>query len=174
MTCVRGVEPAWLSWFPVRERILQGSRPGELILVDVGGGRGHDVSAFKRKWEGEFSQGARVMLRDLPAVLEDAEKLEEGIEKKAHDFFTPQTVLGEFVASPRTTVPATRPLLIKIKVHVFIITLISSMTGQTKPASASYEVQRLLWNQAIRRFSCMNLSFRTSGAPCCNPVLIFR
>ena len=95
MTCVRGEEPAWLSWFPVTERILEGARPGGVVLVDVGGGRGHDVGAFKRRKGPEFPEGGRVVLEDLPAVLEDSGKLEEGVEKVEYDFFTPQVVIGE-------------------------------------------------------------------------------
>lgn len=65
------------------------------MLVDVGGGRGHEAGAFKRSMGPEFPEGGRVVLEDLPAVLEDAEKLEEGVEKVAYDFFTPQVVLGQ-------------------------------------------------------------------------------
>ena len=65
------------------------------MLVDVGGGRGHDVSAFRRRMGPEFPEGGRVVLEDLPAVLEDAGKLEEGVEKVGYDFFTPQVVVGE-------------------------------------------------------------------------------
>ena len=95
MTCVRGEEPAWLSWFPVTERILEGARPGGVVLVDVGGGRGHDVGAFRRRMGPVFPEGGRVVLEDLPAVLEDAGKLEGGVERVEYDFFTPQVVLGE-------------------------------------------------------------------------------
>jgi hypothetical protein len=94
MTCVRGEEPRWLSWFPFRERILEGARPGEVLLVDVGGGRGHDAVAFKKRIDKE-SPGARVVLQDLPAVLSDVSNL-DGIEKVSHDFFTPQVIKGWF------------------------------------------------------------------------------
>jgi hypothetical protein len=96
MTCIRGEEPAWLSWFPVHERIFDGARPGGVALVDVGGGRGHDAGAFRRRMGLEFPKDGRVVLEDLPAVLDDAEKLEEGLEKVEYNFFTPQVVVGEF------------------------------------------------------------------------------
>ena len=105
MTCIRGEEPAWLSWFPVREYILEGARPGEVVLVDVAGGRGHDGGAFTHRFEAEFPEGGRVVLEDLPAVLADAgesegENDEKGVgravEKVAYDFFRPQVVEGEF------------------------------------------------------------------------------
>lgn len=96
MTCVRGEEPAWLTWFPIREQILEGARPDGVVLVDVGGGTGHDASAFRRKIGQKLPDGARVVLEDLPAVLESAKELEEGVESVEHDFFTPQVVVGEF------------------------------------------------------------------------------
>lgn len=100
MTCVRGEEPAWLSWFPVSEHILQECRPNDIVLVDVGGGRGHDAVAFKRRTGKDFPEGGRVIVEDLPAVLADAGQLEEGVEKVEYDFFTPQTITGEFAFTP--------------------------------------------------------------------------
>ena len=96
MTCIRGEEPAWLSWFPVRKQILKGTRPDGVVLVDVGGGRGHDVVAFRRSISPDLPKGGRVVLEDLSAVLKDAGNLEgEGVEKIEYDFFTPQVVVGE-------------------------------------------------------------------------------
>lgn len=65
------------------------------MLVDVDGGRGHDVGAFKRRIGSEFSKSERVVLEDLPAVLEDSKKLEEGVEKVKYNFFTPQVIIGK-------------------------------------------------------------------------------
>jgi hypothetical protein len=44
----------------------------------------------------DFPENGRVVLEDLPAVLDDAGKLEEGLEKVEQDFFTPQVVVGEY------------------------------------------------------------------------------
>ena len=96
MTGVRGQEPAWLSWSPLIGHVLEGARPGEVVLVDVGGGRGHDVSALKRKIGSGLPKAGRIVLEDLPAVLEDSGELEEGVEKVEYDFFTPQVVVGRF------------------------------------------------------------------------------
>lgn len=100
MTCVRGEEPAWLSWFPVSERILKGTHKGnQAVLVDVGGGRGHDAIAFKHRMSLELFPGGRVVLEDLPTVLDDVGQLDAGVEKVEHDFFTPQVIIGEFTCS---------------------------------------------------------------------------
>ena len=96
MSCVRGDGPAWLSWFPVTEQILKEVRSGGVVLVDVGGGRGHDTVAFRQRMDSEWPEGGRVVLEDMSSVLEDAGKLEEkGVEKVAQDLFAPQAVKGE-------------------------------------------------------------------------------
>ncbi|QSZ28599.1 hypothetical protein DSL72_003098 [Monilinia vaccinii-corymbosi] len=95
MTSVHGKEPAWLSWFPVSERVFEGARQdGGVVFVDVGGCMGNDAVAFKRRMNRDFTRSGRVVLEDLPAVLVEAGQLEEGVEKVDYDIFTPQVVTG--------------------------------------------------------------------------------
>jgi hypothetical protein len=44
--------PAWADWFPVQERIIDGfeDEKGDVLLVDVAGGRGHDLEYFHGKF----------------------------------------------------------------------------------------------------------------------------
>ncbi|KAI9691358.1 MAG: hypothetical protein M1820_009737 [Bogoriella megaspora] len=85
----------WTEWFPVEERVVEGFRSEEgegVLYVDVGGGRGHDVEAFRRK-VGEVVKG-RLVLEDLPGVIEDVGQLDEKVEKVEQDFFEEQKVKG--------------------------------------------------------------------------------
>lgn len=65
----------------------------DTLLVDIGGGVGHDLSEFRRKWPD--AQG-RLVLQDLPDVLAQAKtmSLHPSIELMEHDFFTEQPVQG--------------------------------------------------------------------------------
>ncbi|OJJ44241.1 hypothetical protein ASPZODRAFT_18431 [Penicilliopsis zonata CBS 506.65] len=58
------------------------------LLVDIGGGRGHSLLQIQEEWpdlKGKF------VLQDRPMVLNPLPEM-LGIEKMAHDFFTPQPV----------------------------------------------------------------------------------
>jgi hypothetical protein len=87
--------PRWLDPgnFPVREILGEGAstEPDATLLVDVGGGKGHDLVIFKKMY-GDLS--GRLVLQDLPGAIEQAGTLPEGIEAKVYDFFTPQPVKG--------------------------------------------------------------------------------
>ncbi|KAL4813490.1 S-adenosyl-L-methionine-dependent methyltransferase [Aspergillus spinulosporus] len=67
----------------------------DVLLVDVGGNIGHDLSEFRRKWP---SIPGRLVLQDLPEVIEQAKRqnqaTKEAIEPMSHDFFTEQPVKG--------------------------------------------------------------------------------
>ncbi|RAL11829.1 putative O-methyltransferase [Aspergillus homomorphus CBS 101889] len=94
-----GARKYWVDWYPVQERILDGfveeGSKGKALLVDVGAGKGHDLLAFREK----FPQvGGRLVLEDLPAVVDGLRGLEggvnAGIEMVPYDFFTEQPVVG--------------------------------------------------------------------------------
>ncbi|KAA8644983.1 hypothetical protein EYZ11_008712 [Aspergillus tanneri] len=80
----------WGDWFPVREQILNdpGVNTKRPLLVDIGGGRGHDLIAFKERFPD--AQG-KLILEDLPSVIDEvkgASDLESaGIETVGYDFF---------------------------------------------------------------------------------------
>ncbi|KAF2457171.1 S-adenosyl-L-methionine-dependent methyltransferase [Lineolata rhizophorae] len=99
MTGNRGSRPAWTEWYPVRERVIDGfdAQDGDgVLLVDVAGGRGHDVEHFLRKMRDEVGEEwkGRLVLEDLPKVIEDISELNGRIEKVKYDFFTPQPIKG--------------------------------------------------------------------------------
>ncbi|RAL03000.1 S-adenosyl-L-methionine-dependent methyltransferase [Aspergillus ibericus CBS 121593] len=62
-----------------------------ILLVDVGGGKGHDLNEFRTKWP---AARGRLILQDQPAVLAEATGLHESIERMPHDFFTEQPCKG--------------------------------------------------------------------------------
>ena len=101
MTGNRGTRRHWTDWFPVKDEVLAGSTSqAQTLLVDVGGGKGHDAEHFVRR----FPQAAgHVVLQDLPKVLDKIHDLHAGVQVMSHDFFTPQPVQGKYFIeiSPR-------------------------------------------------------------------------
>jgi hypothetical protein len=95
MTGVRGSRPSWIEWFPMQERVFDGytAADSSVLLVDIGGGRGHDTEAFRKRFP---NLKGRLVLQDLPAVIDDIKTLDESIEQLKHDFFTPQPVWGTY------------------------------------------------------------------------------
>lgn len=86
-----GARAYWVDWFPVKERILDGANEGEVMMVDVGGGKGHDLVEFGAKFPGH-----KLLLQDLGEVVESAKAgLGEGIETMSYDFFIEQPVKGK-------------------------------------------------------------------------------
>ena len=86
--------PDWFATFPVQEIMLAGandSDPDAVLLADVGGGEGHDVAAF----HGAFPDApGRLVLQDLPAVIDNIKQLDPVIVRQEHDFFKPQPIHG--------------------------------------------------------------------------------
>ncbi|CAD6579776.1 MAG: hypothetical protein ASARMPRED_009245 [Alectoria sarmentosa] len=103
----------WIDWFPVEAEIFSGSSgtTEDVLLVDVGGSKGHDLERFLGKYP--TSKG-RLVLQDLPGVLEHVKGLNEGIRTMSHDFFTPQPIKGK-----RTYTLNGRSLLIFLGARVY-------------------------------------------------------
>lgn len=93
MTGVRGGKPHWVNWFPIQDRLLEGirSKASDVVLVDVAGGRGHDLHTFIQKFP---NTPGRFVLEDLPAVIDDYRNLNPRIEPMKHDIRIPQPVKG--------------------------------------------------------------------------------
>ncbi|OJZ88481.1 hypothetical protein ASPFODRAFT_44168 [Aspergillus luchuensis CBS 106.47] len=91
MEGTRANTPHWADWFPVQERILDGALTDRPLLVDIGGGRGHDLAGFKDRFP---SVTGKLILEDLPPVIEDIQDLSKDIRRIKHDFFTPQPIKG--------------------------------------------------------------------------------
>ncbi|GKU04036.1 hydroxyindole o [Fusarium langsethiae] len=91
MSVYRAGNPDWWEFYPVEERLAFGfdKVKSDVFVVDVGGGRGHDLLSFAN---GIKSPG-RLILQDLPEVIVDVTEATT-FEIQAHDFFTPQPVPG--------------------------------------------------------------------------------
>lgn len=91
MEAAAGKRIKWTEWYPVQSRLLDGALEDTVLMVDVGGGDGHDILHFSSK----FPNSGRLVLEDLGAVTEGIEKLDESIEKISYDFFTEQPIKGK-------------------------------------------------------------------------------
>ncbi|OQD66762.1 hypothetical protein PENPOL_c004G05829 [Penicillium polonicum] len=97
MSAYRAGKASWFDegFYPVSHRLICGfdAEIGDALLVDVGGGRGHDVAAFVAMYG---NLPGKVVLQDrepvIASVLECAEA--RAFEVQAYDFFTPQPVKG--------------------------------------------------------------------------------
>ena len=69
----------------------KGGNDQSTLLVDIGGGRGHDLEAFKHA---NPNAEGKIGLQDLPPVIDDIKELHEDIIKVKHDFFTSQLIKG--------------------------------------------------------------------------------
>ena len=69
------------------------SGANDILLVDVGGGNGHDLIRFLNKYP---SAWGRLILQDLPNLIQNLEGLSPGIQAMGHDFFTPQVIKGKW------------------------------------------------------------------------------
>jgi hypothetical protein len=93
MRVVRAGKRPWFDVYPVAER-LKVSCDADLLLVDVGGGSGHDLMSFSHAKKELGLQGAMV-LQDVPSVLAHVpEEYRDTIDVQPYDFFTPQKVVG--------------------------------------------------------------------------------
>lgn len=93
MTAYRAGKPSWYDFYPVNERLVAGfdSSANENLLVDVGGGKGHDLATFNTKYA---SHPGKTVLQDREPVIDGvlAEPTEKSFEAQAYDFFTPQPI----------------------------------------------------------------------------------
>ena len=67
----------WFDFFPIEER-FGSTNPNEPLLVDIGGGLGHDLAAFHAKFP---SLPGRLILEDLPPVIDNIVELDASIGK---------------------------------------------------------------------------------------------
>ena len=82
--------PQWFDIFPVTEKFTL-SDPSAPLLVDVGGGVGHNLVAFKQRHPNVLG---KLIVQDIPVVVKNAKDLPTGVEAVVHDFFMPQPVKG--------------------------------------------------------------------------------
>jgi len=80
----------WFKIYPVQQ-MLQVS-PDRVLLVDIGGGVGHDIMAFKKHFP---DLPGKLVLQDLPQVIDTIkEPLPEGITAIGYNMFEPQPISG--------------------------------------------------------------------------------
>ena len=84
----------WFDSFPVEEILIRGSHADSegVLLIDIAGGRGHDIQGFVRRFP---DASGKLVLQDLPAVIDEITDLDERILQMKYDFFTPQPIKGE-------------------------------------------------------------------------------
>ncbi|KAI1081062.1 O-methyltransferase [Whalleya microplaca] len=90
----------WPEVYPTADKVVSGAHPDRALVVDVGGGKGHDLRKFLARHRDDVPAGSLV-LQDLPDILKSAEASVQAdaaearaIVVQAHDFFTPQPVVG--------------------------------------------------------------------------------
>ena len=88
MTGQREGRANWLDFFPFEERVSKDFKRGDgaVMLIDVGGARGHEIKAIKKKYP---ALPGRILLQDLPDTVQQALPV-PGMETVVHDFFTAQ------------------------------------------------------------------------------------
>jgi len=93
MRVVRAGKRPWFDLYPVAEKLTV-SCDADVLVVDVGGGSGHDLVAFSQIKQ-ELGLKGTMVLQDVPAVLAYvSDEYKTKIDVQPHDFFTPQPVVG--------------------------------------------------------------------------------
>ena len=74
MTRNRGSRKHWIDWIPVESQILSAipSAENDTLLVDVGGGKGHDLERLLSKYP---QTTGRLVLQGLPDTINSIEQL---------------------------------------------------------------------------------------------------
>lgn len=92
-----GSREYWHDWYDVPGRLLHGfdTAHSSALLVDVGGGKGHDVQAFHDQFK-EHGYKGELILEDQQEVLDAIPDtaLNKSIKKIVQDFFAPQKIRG--------------------------------------------------------------------------------
>lgn len=83
----------WSDRYPVEKLLGEDLKTDKdaVLLVDVGGSKGHDVVKFQHRFP---NMPGQLILQDLPETIRNIEDPPEGIVLMGHDFFTPQPVKG--------------------------------------------------------------------------------
>jgi hypothetical protein len=92
MSATLGARNYWTEWFPIKGRLLDGARDDTKLLVDIAGGKGHDLQRFLSK----FPNAQGLVLQDLPPALEmaTADELDMSVERMVYDYYTEQPIKG--------------------------------------------------------------------------------
>lgn len=105
MAGYRTGRPSWMDpdFYPVEDNLVKGARTEHdaVFLVDVGGGKGHDLQELYRKHP---KLPGKLVLQDIRSVIEDAEAsgLDGKIIPMEHDFFATQPIIGMLADAAET------------------------------------------------------------------------
>lgn len=97
MSAYRAGRTSWLNpgFYPVQERLGDqfNSTYSEVLLVDVGGGLGHDLQDLRKRYPGI---PGKLVLQDRAEVVSEISTTttDQTFQAISHDFFTPQPVKG--------------------------------------------------------------------------------
>ena len=98
MAGYRQGRPSWTdpSFYPISENLVKGAKTeaDAVFLVDVGGGKGHDLQDLSRKYPMLPGQLILQDLKDVIGKVEASADLDTNIVAMGHDFFTKQPVIG--------------------------------------------------------------------------------
>lgn len=144
------------------DKQLGGEEPcgqNEVLLVDIGGGRGQALQAIKVKFP---ELKGKMILEDLPNVIEDAKAmgLPDYIEPRAASFFEPQPVHGEH--KERCTEIENSWLMTTTKAPGHTTSVGSSTIGATPNLGKFWLTLHPLWRLVPRSSSQTLLSQRST------------
>ena len=97
MTGKHAGRPSWMDpdFYPFKENLIKNAitEHDAFFLVDVGGGKGHDLKEMCRKHP---ELPGKLVLQDIKSVIEEAvaSDLDGKIVPMEHDFFTEQPITG--------------------------------------------------------------------------------
>lgn len=130
--------PGWMDFYDVR-RLCSNIGPDDVLLVDIGGNVGHDLSEFKRKWP---DAPGRLILQDLPKVIKHAKEsgLPSYIEPMEHDFFTEQPIKGMYQSPNLASIHRRKRFIVLRRCSCVYSCIPSSMTGQMSNAVRSWKI----------------------------------
>ena len=90
-------DPRWFEIYPAGQKLNEGLQDVDdaVLLVDVGGGKGHDIALFRQRFP---SLPGKLVLQDLPHTFAALPSKPEGITLMEHDFFTEQPIKSRHTA----------------------------------------------------------------------------
>ncbi|KAI3055099.1 hypothetical protein CBS147353_11362 [Aspergillus niger] len=79
--------------YPVQQRLIEGAdtRPDAPFLVDIGGNVGHDLERFHNRYP---NAPGKLILQDLPIMIEQIDVLHPAIVRMKYDFHQEQPIKG--------------------------------------------------------------------------------
>lgn len=86
------LESKWYETTPVEEILSTSCGASDVLLVDMGGNTGYDISRFHKAHP---NLPGRLIVQDLPKSIDSINAKDiEPVEPMVHDFFKPQPIKG--------------------------------------------------------------------------------